>query len=98
MIYSDKMRSITSTSCIIAPRMSIHRNRHRIALGVSSHRELHIIPLASFLSIRNIFVLDVVRRAVGPQVLVKLINGLQGWSVLKICKDFREAAFANAVV
>ena len=53
-----------------------------VALGVGGDRELDVVALAFLLFVGDVFVGDVVRRAVGPQVLVDLIDGFERFRVL----------------
>ena len=64
------------------PRMPVGRDAHRVALAVGGDGELDVVALAFPLFVGDVFVGDVVRRAVGPQVLVDLIDGFERLGVL----------------
>ena len=74
--------------------VAVSGNRDRIRFAVRRDGQLDVVSVTFIrgLVVRDEFVGDVVDAAVGPQILVDLIDRLQGLCRLQIRKHFRQAA------
>jgi hypothetical protein len=78
--------------------MAVGGDGDGVGLGVGGDGELDVVALALFFLIGDVFVGNVSGRAVGAEVFMNLVDGLERFCIAEVGGYLGEAALRNAVV